>query len=63
MRQVDDELRRLQEMKANHRFADPKARKQHSASIRHRDGLERERASLGASSIARWSPKMYASAA
>ena len=47
IRQVDEELRRLQDLKANHLFADSKSRKQHSASIRHRDGLERERASLG----------------
>jgi ATP-dependent RNA helicase HelY len=46
IRQVDDEARRLHDLKANHQFADPKARKRHSASIRHRDGLERERASL-----------------
>ncbi len=48
IRRVDDEERRFQEMKASHVFADSKARKQHAASIRQRDALERERASLSA---------------
>ena len=46
IRAVDDEARRLHDLKTEHPFADSKARKQHAASLRVRDGLERERASL-----------------
>lgn len=46
IRLVDEEARRLHDLKTSHVFANSKARKAHAASLRHRDGLERERASL-----------------
>jgi ATP-dependent RNA helicase HelY len=46
IRENDELTRELQAIKANHQFADSKARKRHASFLRHRDNLEQERNSL-----------------